>query len=216
LMLGYKMVVEILVKAKGAHVKEVPYEFTNRRMGASKLDSRVMLDYIRAVRRLNLYGKLMRQKEKRTSVHFLSKAARFYTVGATGLLVNYLASVFFNALVPNPWCLYSTVIGILVSMTSNFFLNRLWTFEEKDFSLKKTAIQYAMFTGFSSLGGAFRLGLVYALVDNYRLDYPIVMILAVAAASVAESFCSTKIDLQGKDMKLNLAYMSYNIVLHCR
>jgi dolichol-phosphate mannosyltransferase len=190
--LGYKMLLEILVKAKGARVKEVPYTFTNRRKGTSKLNNSVMLDYMRAVWRLYLYGKSMKQREKRMSVHFLSKAGRFYTVGASGLLVNYITSLFFNTFVPNSWYLYSTFIGILVSMTSNFFLNKLWTFEDKDFGVKKTAIQYGMFMGFSSLGAAIQLGLVYALVENYNMDYPLALILAVATASVGNFLLNKK------------------------
>ncbi len=89
--IGYKMLLEILVKTKGARVKEVPYTFINRRIGTSKLDTCVMFDYIRAVMRLYRYGKSMTQKERRKSVHFLSKAGRFYTVGASGLLVNYIS-----------------------------------------------------------------------------------------------------------------------------
>ena len=55
-------------------------------MGTSKLDAGVMVDYLRAVMHLYRYGKSMRQKEGRTSVHFLSKAGRFYTVGASDCL----------------------------------------------------------------------------------------------------------------------------------
>ena len=190
--IGYKMLLEILVKAKGARVKEVPYTFTNRRTGTSKLNNSVMLNYIRAVWRLYRFGKSMKQKEKRTSVHFLSKAGRFYTVGLSGLLMNYIASLFFSTLVPNSWYLYSTFIGILVSMTSNFFLNKLWTFEDKDFTVKKSAIQYGMFMGFSSLGAAIQLGLVYALVENYSMNYPLALILAVATASVGNFLLNKK------------------------
>ena len=190
--LGYKMLLELLVKTKGARVKEVPYTFINRRIGTSKLDASVMFDYVRAVMRLYRYGKSMPQKERRMSVHFLSKAGRFYTVGASGLFVNYVASLFFNTLTPNVWYLYSTVIGILISMTSNFFLNKLWTFEDRKFSLKETAIQYGMFIGFSSLGAIVQLLIVYALVENYNMDYPPALILAVAAASVGNFLLNKK------------------------
>jgi dolichol-phosphate mannosyltransferase len=190
--IGYKMLLEILVKTKGARVKEVPYTFINRRIGTSKLDASVMFDYIRAVMRLYRYGKSMRQKERRTSVHFLSKAGRFYTVGASGLFVNYIASLFFNMLTPSVWYLYSTVIGILISMTSNFFLNKLWTFEDRKFRLKETGIQYGMFIGFSSLGAIVQLLIVYALVENYNMDYPLALILAVAAASVGNFLLNKK------------------------
>jgi dolichol-phosphate mannosyltransferase len=190
--IGYKMLLEILVKTKGARVKEVPYTFTNRSVGKSKLDTSVMFEYLKAVMRLYRYGKSMRQKEKRTSVRFLSKAGRFYTVGASGLLVNYAASLLFNTLAPNTWYLYSTIIGILISMTSNFFLNKLWTFEDRDFNVKETGIQFGMFIGFSSLGAIIQLLLVYALVENYNMEYPLSLILAVAAASVGNFLLNKK------------------------
>jgi dolichol-phosphate mannosyltransferase len=190
--IGYKMLLEILVKTKGARVKEVPYTFTNRSVGKSKLDTSVMFEYLKAVMRLYRYGKSMRQKEKRTSVRFLSKAGRFYTVGASGLLVNYAASLLFNALAPNTWYLYSTIIGILISMTSNFFLNKLWTFEDRDFNVKETGIQFGMFISFSSLGAIIQLLLVYALVENYNMEYPLSLILGVAAASVGNFLLNKK------------------------
>ena len=190
--IGYKMLLEILVKTKGARVKEVPYTFTNRSIGKSKLDVRVMYDYLRAVVRLYRYGNLMRQRERRISVRFFSKAGRFYTVGASGLLVNYVASLLFNGLAPNIWYLYSTIIGILISMTSNFFLNKLWTFEDMEFDAKHTGIQFGMFIGFSSIGAIIQLLLVYALVENYGMEYPLSLILAVAAASVGNFLLNKK------------------------
>jgi dolichol-phosphate mannosyltransferase len=190
--IGYKMLLEILVKTKGARVKEIPYTFTNRRIGTSKLDAGVMFDYLRSVLRLYRYGKAIRQREKRTSVRFLSKAGRFYTVGASGLFINYIASLLFNTLAPNLWFLYSTVIGIFISMTSNFFLNKIWTFEDRKYNLKETAVQFGMFIGFSSLGALIQLLLVYALVENYEMDYPASLILAVAVASVGNFLLNKK------------------------
>lgn len=190
--IGYKMLLEILVKAKGARVKELPYTFTNRREGSSKLDSSVVLDYFRAVWKLYRYGRSVAPGERRTSVRFLSKAGRFYTVGATGLLVNYLASLLFNTALPQLWYIYATVIGIVVSMTSNFLLNKLWTFEDRDFDPKKTALQYGMFLGFSSLGALIQLGMLYVLVESYAVDYPPALILAVATASVGNFVLNKK------------------------
>jgi dolichol-phosphate mannosyltransferase len=190
--IGYKMLLEILVKTKGARVKEIPYTFTNRRLGTSKLDANVMFNYLRAVMRLYRYGKSIRQKERRTSVRFFSKAGRFYTVGASGLLINYIASLLFNTFAPNLWFLYSTILGILISMTSNFFLNKIWTFEDRKFSWKGTGIQFGMFMSFSSLGAIVQLLLVYALVENYKMDYPAALILAVAVASVGNFLLNKK------------------------
>ena len=95
--LGYKILLEILVKVKGIRVKEIPYTFVNRKSGSSKLDLSVALDYIRSVWRLYRFGQKTRNKqktevEKRSSVRFLSKVGRFYTVGASGLALNFLIS----------------------------------------------------------------------------------------------------------------------------
>jgi dolichol-phosphate mannosyltransferase len=77
-------------------------------------------------------------------------------------------------------------------MTSNFFLNKLWTFEERKFNVKETGIQFGMFIGFSSLGAVIQLLLVYALVENYNMDYPPSLILAVAVASVGNFLLNKK------------------------
>ncbi|HKZ62353.1 MAG TPA: glycosyltransferase family 2 protein [Nitrososphaera sp.] len=190
--IGYKMLLEILVKAKGARVKEVPYTFTNRAFGASKLDSSVMFDYIRAVWRLYRYGKSLREKEKRNSVRFLSKAGRFYTIGATGLLVNYAVTTLFGSLLPGLWYLYAALAGIIFSVSSNFFLNKLWTFEDRDFAAYKTIMQYCLFAGFSTPGAIIQLLMLYMLHGNQQISYPTALILAVMVAAVGNFLFNKK------------------------
>lgn len=190
--IGYKMLLEILVKAKGARVKEVPYTFTNRRAGASKLDSSVMFDYLRAVWRLYRYGKSLREKERRASVRFLSKAARFYTIGATGLLVNYAATTLFVGLLPGVWILYAAVAGIIFSITSNFFLNKLWTFEDRNFTANTTLVQYGLFAGFSSPGAAIQLSMLYMLHGSQQVSYPVALVLAVMVAAIGNFLFNKK------------------------
>jgi dolichol-phosphate mannosyltransferase len=189
--IGYKMLLEILVKAKGAKVMEIPYTFTNRRFGASKLDVATMRDYAKAVWRLYRYGKAA-PEERRRSVHFLSKAGRFYSVGASGLFVNYVASFVLTTLFPTIWYLHATVAGIVLSITSNFILNKLWTFEDRDLSLKRTIVQYGMFAGFSVFGALVQLGMVYYLVENQDQSYPLALIAAVATASLSNFLLNKK------------------------
>jgi dolichol-phosphate mannosyltransferase len=189
--IGYKMLLEMLVKAKGARVKEIPYTFINRRFGASKLDSKVAIDYVRAVWRLYRYGRTA-PAEGRSSVRFFSKAGRFYTVGASGLLVNYLASFVLTALMPQIWYLHATIFGIVFSITTNFFLNKIWTFEDRDFVPKKTLVQYGLFAGFSAFGALVQLGMLYGLVENYGMSYPLALVLAVATASIGNFLLNKK------------------------
>jgi dolichol-phosphate mannosyltransferase len=189
--IGYKILLELLVKTKGVKVEEVPYTFTDRKFGTSKLDSSIIFDYCKSVWKLYKYGRLARKEEKRTSVKFLSKAARFFTVGATGLGVNYLASLLFSSSL-DMWYIHSTILGIIFSISSNFILNKYWTFEDRDFTPKRTVIQYGKFTGFSSIGALIQLGMVYYLVDGLSLSYPIALVLAVGTAAFSNFVLNKK------------------------
>jgi dolichol-phosphate mannosyltransferase len=58
--------------------------------------------------------------------------------------------------------------------------------------LKETGIQFGMFMGFSSLGALVQILLVYALVENYKMDYPASLFVAVAVASVGNFLLNKK------------------------
>jgi dolichol-phosphate mannosyltransferase len=181
--IGYKILLEIIVKTKGVNIKEIPYTFQDREFGSSKLGIKTILDYYKSVWKLYRYGKPLEKQEKRSSVKFLSKAGRFYTVGASGFIVNYLISLFFTSGGYDMWYLHATTIGILASITSNFVLNKIWTFGDRDFKIKKTISQYGKFAMFSSLGALVQLGMVYFLVDGNSMVYPLALIIAVITAA---------------------------------
>ena len=180
--IGYKVLLELLVKTNAKKIQEIPYTFTDRKFGSSKLGTSTILDYCKSVWKLYRYGKSAAKQEGRTSVKFLSKAARFFTVGASGLGVNYISSVFFASTL-DLWYLHATIIGILFAITSNFFLHKYWTFSDRNFSLKRTIIQYSKFAGFSSVSGLVQIGMVYYFVNELSLSYPISLLLAVLTAA---------------------------------
>ncbi len=181
--IGYKILLEILVKTKGVNIKEIPYTFQDRELGSSKLGIKTILYYYKSVWKLYRYGRPLEKQENRSSVKFLSKAARFYTVGASGFVVNYLISLLFTGGISDMWYLHANVIGIIASITTNFILNKTWTFGDRDFRIKKTVSQYGKFAMFSSIGALVQLGMVYFLVDSAELAYPLALILAVMTAA---------------------------------
>lgn len=189
--IGYKILLEILVKKNGINVKEIPYTFENRTLGSSKMDLSTISDYLKSVWKLYKYGKKVEKKDRRNSVKFLSKAARFYTVGATGFGVNFLISLL-SAGVTDLWYLHANLIGIGASITSNFLLNKAWTFEDRDFALGKTIKQYGKFILFSSLGALVQLGMVYHLVDQHDMSYPLSLVLAVLTAAAGNYILNKK------------------------
>ena len=188
---GYKILLEILVKAKyTTRIKEIPYSFTDRKAGKSKLDNSVIISYVKVVYQLYRYGQKsskvnieLKKTKKRNSAQFLSKAARFYTVGASGLLLNYLISLLFsNGVLANLDYLQATIVGIVASNISNFFLNKFWTFEDRDFSLRKTLRQYGFFVAITSAGAVAQLGALYLFLEAGS-SYELSLVIAVALAS---------------------------------
>ena len=197
---GYKILLEILVKSSDANVKEIPYTFTNRKAGKSKLDKAVIWDYIKAVYHLYRYGRkssmaaswLARVKKDRT-VLFLSKAGRFYTVGASGLLINYIVSVLlFNSSVASLGYIQATIGGIIVSNISNFLLNKVWTFEDRDFTLRKTLRQYGLFAAITSGGAGIQLGVLQVLLQS-GFSYEVSLLMAVGIASISNFLLNKKL-----------------------
>jgi dolichol-phosphate mannosyltransferase len=201
---GFKILLEILVKSRDIRVKEVPYTFRDRKSGQSKMNFNVILDYAGAVWQLYRYGqkskrRIQKMEEKRKSVLFISKASRFYTVGASGLLINYLVSFLLadnvaNSVksLSNTWYLQATLVGIIISTTSNFFLNKIWTFEDRDLSVGKTLKQYCSFAGISAVGATIQLLLLYLLVVDYGLQYRVSLIIAIAIASISNFLLNKK------------------------
>jgi dolichol-phosphate mannosyltransferase len=194
---GYKILLEVLVKRQGLTVKEIPYTFTNRKLGQSKMGPTVISDYLKAVWVLYKYGRMSREALQlrgiRKSALFFSKAARFYTVGASGLLINYLiSSSLTNGLLANISYMNATLVGIICSITSNFLLNKRWTFEDKDFSPRNTLKQYGMFAGISSMGASLQLLIVYLLTEVAGFNYPSSLFVAVATASVSNFLLNKK------------------------
>ena len=190
--IGYKMLLEILVKTKGVNVKEIPYSFSDRKLGSSKLGASTLIDYIHSIWKLYRYGKKEAKTEKRRTIRFVSKAGRFYTVGATGLAINYLLSLVFAAGIPDLWYLHANIIGIVASMSTNFVFNKAWTFEDRDFEPKKTLVQYLKFISFSSIGALVQLGIVFSLIESYGISYPIALILAVLSAAFGNFILNKK------------------------
>ncbi|NIP61748.1 MAG: glycosyltransferase [Nitrosopumilaceae archaeon] len=189
--IGYKMLLELLVKAHKVKVLEIPYTFTDRKLGSSKLDFHTVVDYLRSVWRLYLYGKSVSAGE-RNSVRFLYKAARFYTVGASGVGINYLASLLLASSLVSVWYLHANVVGIAVSMTTNFLLNKTWTFEDRRFDLKSTMSQYGRFITFSSIGALIQMGMVYLLVEGNDFSYPSALLSGVLAGSLTNFLINKK------------------------
>lgn len=196
-LIGYKILLEMLVKTKDVKILEIPYTFTNRKIGQSKLDSKIILDYLKTVWKLYRFGKAVKT-DKQKSTSFLSKAARFYTVGASGLIVNLISSFLLVTNIPDVWYIHANLVGIISSISSNFILNKIWTFEDKDFSKKKTTLQFFKFVIFSAFGALIQLGMVFYLTETQNMPYYLSLIFAVLTAAFGNFILNKKYTFKEK------------------
>jgi len=113
--IGYKILLEIIVKCRCRYVSEVPIHFENRRFGRSKLTLAERLRYFRHLRRLYTYR-----------FGTWSHLAQFLVVGASGLGINLvvLTLLLQAGLLERP----AVAMAILLSMVWNFALNRRFSF----------------------------------------------------------------------------------------
>ena len=204
---GKEALLEILVKINTKNnnnnnvaVKEIPIK-QHDTVITRKLDRDRIVNYSKDVWELYRYGAKSNLKNGRAkpdlrmsrSVRFLSKAGRFFTVGASGLVVNYAASFLISAIIPNIWYIHATLFGIILSITSNFILNKIWTFEDRNFSPRHFFKQYALFLALCALGAVIQLSLVFVFVEYSHIEYAISLLLAVVIASLSNFLLNKKI-----------------------
>jgi dolichol-phosphate mannosyltransferase len=202
---GKEALLEILVKLNtnknnNVAVKEIPIKQQDTVI-TRKLDFSRILNYSKDVWGLYRYGiksnlksePIKPEQKLSRSITFLSKAGRFFTVGASGLLVNYAASFLLSSIIPNIWYIHATLFGIILSITSNFILNKIWTFEDKNFSPRHFFKQYALFLALCTLGAVIQLSLVFVFVDYSHIEYAISLLIAVCVASLSNFLLNKKI-----------------------
>lgn len=113
--IGYKIGLELIVKLHVQNLGEVPIHFADRQHGESKLTFVEQLKYLQHLRRLYLY-----------KYAGWSSLIQFLVVGASGAVVN--LAVLTLLLMISASETVALAAGIGVSVLSNFFLNRRFTF----------------------------------------------------------------------------------------
>jgi len=116
---GYKILFEILGKTNWNRVVELPYTFTNRKTGKSKLRTETILDFIRQW--INIAG-----YKKGRAYSEINKIKNFAIVGASGIAVNMIIlAALKESGVP---LIGASFLAIETSILTNFLLNDYWTF----------------------------------------------------------------------------------------
>lgn len=111
---------------------------------------------------------------------FAKQAAKYYAVGASGVLVN-LGLLFYLTEYVGLWYFLSYTLAISASITSNFILNKFWTFRDS-INSQRTIVMYVKFTSVSFLGMAIQLGSVYFLVESLSIYYMLAALISISIA----------------------------------
>jgi dolichol-phosphate mannosyltransferase len=155
---GWKIVLEVVVKAHPARVVEVPIVFADREHGESKQSIGVALQYGKHLAKLYAHR-----------YPTLTEFVRFCAVGLTGMMVD-LATV---AALKETFALDTrlcAVGGFLVAVTSNYAINRRWTFAgAHQVSLARS---YPIYLGANLAGFGVRFLTVHLLIVAFAaLDH---------------------------------------------
>ena len=112
-------------------------------------------------------------QQKKAHVSFLSKIICFSLIGGSGFFINYFISYLFSSgIIVNWWYIHASMLGIGLSMTSNFILNKIFTFKDTHFTLSHVFRQYAFYLFFTILGAGIQLIVLYFFVEA-GVIYPI-------------------------------------------
>jgi len=151
---GYKILLEVLGKGTWENDREIPFEFVDREIGASKLKIRTMLEYARQVLDISLYSFTHHES---AAWREWTRVFRFGIVGITGIVVNlgilYIL-VEYGHLSNNPLDLVASAIAIEISILNNFILNDFWTFRSLENSKYSSRWQRLAAFNIVSAGGA--------------------------------------------------------------
>jgi dolichol-phosphate mannosyltransferase len=169
---GYKIGLELLVKAGCTRVHEVPIQFADRQRGASKLTMAEQLRYLHHLKKLADY-----------KYEGLSQLMQFCLVGASGMLVDllcYLMLLSSGLTVP-----IARGLAILAAMNWNFALNNRITFART--AAGRVGVRYIKFLWSCSFGGAMSWSvavLTPALIPWFRAHLILAALAGIAVGTL--------------------------------
>ncbi|NJF24678.1 glycosyltransferase family 2 protein [Thermococcus sp. Bubb.Bath] len=166
--IGFKILMEILIKGTYKKVVEVPFTFGLRKAGESKLSGKTMINYLKHVYRL------MKWEGE------LDRLIKFSIVGTSGIFVNEGFLWFFVRFLG--WSkVWANIPAIELSILNNFTWNDLWTFRD----LRKRPLwrRLLSFHAAALTGAAVQMA-IYAPLVYIGVHYLIANLIGIAASFI--------------------------------
>jgi dolichol-phosphate mannosyltransferase len=154
---GWKIVLEIVVKAAPVRIAEVPIVFVDRELGVSKQSIGVFAQYLSHLSKLYSFR-----------YPSLAELVRFCAVGVLGLCVDLATVIALKEIFALDTRLCA-VFGFIVAVTSNFVLNRRFTFARaRELPL---LFSYVTYVGTNLAGLALRMLAIQSLIVIAGIDH---------------------------------------------
>jgi len=175
---GFKILLELILKADYKNIEEVPIVFINRTEGKSKAESKEIFHYLK-----NLVGYWPYRRK------VIDEFFKFGLVGLLGTFINLFILYIFTEF-GGVYYLVSAIIAFFVAVTHNFILNKLWTFKEKiNHLFTKKYIQFFIVSIFSLV---INLVFLYIFTEFLNIYYMISQFLSIGISFIA-NFIGNKI-----------------------
>jgi dolichol-phosphate mannosyltransferase len=169
---GFKILLEILMEGEFRDIAEVPYTFSIRSGGESKLNARQQVDYLK-----HIYSLMKRKGE-------LTRFLKFCAVGLSGVLVN-MSLLWLLTEVAGLFYLLSAAISIETSIISNFVLNDYFTFRDRRSPQVKSFLNRLLKFNLVSLAGlGFNMGVLWLLTEVFGIYYLLSNLCGIAVATL--------------------------------
>lgn len=114
----------------------------------------------------------------------LYKFLKFGIVGFTGMIVDFALTWLFKEKV-RIQKYYANTIGFCIAATTNFFLNRNWTFHSND---PEITFQYFKFFIVSLIGLGINTLVLWILVSKYKKNFYLSKLFAIAVVMIWNFF----------------------------
>ena len=117
---------------------------------------------------------------------FILKFLKFGVVGFSGVFIDFGITWLFKEKVKLNKYLSNT-IGFICAATSNYFLNRIWTFQSENADV---ATEYGKFMLVSAIGLGINSLTLYLLTDKLKWNFYVSKIFAIGVATLWNFFAN--------------------------
>jgi glycosyltransferase involved in cell wall biosynthesis len=166
---GFKILLEILIRARPLRITEVPFEFGTRLSGESKASPKEAARYL---------GQLWQLRVK----DLIGRFGRFGVTGLTGLAVNTLLLALF-ADVLGIWYVLGAVLATQGSTLWNFTLSERWVFRGREHRMRLPA-RAAAFFAMNNLVLLLRIPLLFLLVTGMGMHHLVANVISLLILSL--------------------------------